>query len=156
MGNDSLAAQLRQRGLRLTPQRQLVLDTVAELKHSTPEQIAETIKTTAPGVNITTVYRALELLEKLGLVRHTHLGHGAPTYHAAANADHVHTVCHQCGAVHSLPASVMSEVADRLRAESGFELDASHVALSGLCADCARDNSDHAGSPHDRDRTTRD
>lgn len=151
MGNDSLAAQLRERGLRLTPQRQLVLDTVAELKHSTPEQIAEAIKTTAPGVNITTVYRALDLLEKLGLVRHTHLGHGAPTYHAAANADHVHTVCHQCGEVQSLPASVMSAVADRLREESGFQLDASHVALSGLCADCARDNARNPDNSNDQE-----
>ena len=54
---------------------------------------------TAAGVNISTVYRTLELLEELGLVTHTHLGHGAPTYHAATDEDHLHLVCRDCGEI---------------------------------------------------------
>ena len=73
----------RAQGYRLTPQRQLVLEAVAALGHATPDEICAEVRKTARGVNISTVYRTLELLEELGLVTHAHLGHGAPTYHLA-------------------------------------------------------------------------
>ena len=76
--------QLRARGYRVTPQRQLVLEAVARLDHATPEEIGAQVQQTARGVNISTIYRTLELLEQIGMVTHTHLGHGAPTYHLAS------------------------------------------------------------------------
>ena len=84
MSESSLADVLRKRGLRLTPQRQLVLEAVYELGHATPDQVHAKVARTAAGVNITTVYRTLELLEELGLVTHAHLSHGAMTYHGIA------------------------------------------------------------------------
>jgi Fur family ferric uptake transcriptional regulator len=131
----TLRSTLHERGLRMTPQRQLVLDAVRELDHATPEQICTRVQDAAPAVNITTVYRTLDLLERLGLVRHTHLGHGAPNY-SAHEHEHVHLVCHGCGTVTEVPTDVMMELAGRLAAESGFALDVSHVALSGLCRAC--------------------
>lgn len=119
----------------MTPQRQLVLDAVCELGHATPEQICAQVQRTAPAVNITTVYRTLDLLEKLGLVRHTHLGHGAPSY-SQQEHQHVHLVCHVCGTVIETPSDLMNDLADRLRDTAGFELDVTHVALSGRCNDC--------------------
>lgn len=120
----------------MTPQRQLVLDAVRELGHATPEQVCTRVQATAPAVNITTVYRTLDLLENLGVVRHTHLGHGAPTYSEHEHR-HVHLVCHRCGRVDEAPSGLLSEVADRTLADFGFRLDATHVALSGACAGCA-------------------
>jgi Fur family ferric uptake transcriptional regulator len=130
-----LKRTLHQRGLRMTPQRQLVLDAVRELGHATPEQICGHVQATAPAVNITTVYRTLDLLERLDLVRHTHLGHGAPNY-SEQEHQHVHLVCHECGAVTETPSDLMNGLAERLRSTAGFELDITHVALSGRCADC--------------------
>src|SRR4029453_1980572 len=95
----SLAAMLRERGLRLTPQRQLILEAVHDLGHATPESVHNAVRERAAGVNITTVYRTLELLEELGLVNHTHLSHGSPTYHAAGEDQHVHLVCRSCGSI---------------------------------------------------------
>ncbi|GAA2563491.1 Fur family transcriptional regulator [Pseudonocardia hydrocarbonoxydans] len=120
----------------MTPQRQLVLDAVRTLGHATPEQICAQVQTVAPAVNITTIYRTLDLLEKLGVVRHTHLGHGAPNY-SEQEHQHVHLVCHECGAVVESPSDLMNGLAERLREVAGFELDVTHVALSGHCADCA-------------------
>lgn len=119
----------------MTPQRQLVLDAVRALGHATPEQICVQVQLAAPAVNITTVYRTLDLMERIGLVRHTHLGHGAPSY-SEQEHQHVHLVCHSCGAVVEAPTDLMDGLADRLRADSGFELDVTHVALSGLCGAC--------------------
>ncbi|HEY3896437.1 MAG TPA: transcriptional repressor [Pseudonocardiaceae bacterium] len=126
--------------MRMTPQRQLVLDAVRELEHATPERICEHVQRVAPAVNITTVYRTLDLLEGLDLVRHTHLGHGAPSYSTRAH-EHVHLVCHRCGEVIEVPPTELTDLIDRLREQFGFELDPSHLALSGCCARCARNAS---------------
>jgi Fur family ferric uptake transcriptional regulator len=129
-------AQLRARGYRLTPQRQLVLEAVGQLGHATPEEIAGAVRRTASGVNISTVYRTLELLEELGLVQHTHLGHGAPTY-SIAGQDHVHLVCRDCGGVEELESSVLDDVVRVMSAERGFVVDIGHFAVFGRCAGCA-------------------
>jgi Fur family transcriptional regulator, ferric uptake regulator len=132
----TLAAMLRERGLRLTPQRQLILEAVHELGHATPEQVHNHVRERAAGVNITTVYRTLELLEELGLVNHTHLSHGSPTYHAAGEDQHVHLVCRGCGSISEVDPSVMQPVTERLMAEKAFRVDVGHVSLFGECADC--------------------
>jgi len=131
----SLRHTLHERGMRMTPQRQLVLDAVRTLGHATPEQICAQVQRFAPAVNITTVYRTLDLLDRIGLVRHTHLGHGAPTY-SAQEHQHVHLVCHSCGAVTEVPRELMDGLAADLADRLGFALDVSHLALSGLCTDC--------------------
>ena len=128
---DALAAALRDRGLRVTPQREQVLDAVHRLAHATPEQISEAL----PDVDLTTVYRTLELLEEIGLVKHAHLGHGAPTYRPAGD-EHVHVVCHTCGSVTDADPNLVQALAERLRRERGFEVDRSHFTVFGRCADC--------------------
>jgi Fur family ferric uptake transcriptional regulator len=131
-------AQLRARGYRLTPQRQLVLEAVTALGHATPDEIAERVRLTASGVNISTVYRTLELLEELGLVTHAHLGHGAPTYHAADDADHLHLVCRECGGIEEMAPDVLDEVVQRIATDHGFAVDVGHFAIFGTCAACRR------------------
>lgn len=131
-GRPDLAARLHERGLRVTPQRERVLDAVRGLGHATPEQIFDRID----DVDLATVYRTLELLEGIGMVRHTHLDHGAPAYRPAED-DHVHVVCHECGGVIDVPASLADELEQRLHAERGFELDRAHLTLFGRCRDCA-------------------
>jgi Fur family transcriptional regulator, ferric uptake regulator len=131
-----LRETLHRRGMRMTPQRQLVLDALLELEHATPEQVCQQVQRSTPSVNITTVYRTLELLENLGIVRHTHLGHGAPNY-SVHEHDHVHLVCHRCGRVIEAPRETMEPLRGTLRADYGFVVDVSHLALSGHCRDCA-------------------
>lgn len=130
--------RLRARGYRLTPQRQLVLEAVHALGHSTPDEIAVEVQRRGPTVNLSTVYRTLDLLEELDLVTHTHLGHGSPTYHAADDADHVHLVCHRCGQVAAVQQEVVVALAGTLRAEHGFEMDMSHCVVHGTCAACGQ------------------
>ena len=129
-------AELRARGYRLTPQRQLVLEAVGSLGHATPEEIVNTVRRTASGVNISTVYRTLELLETIGLVRHTHLGHGAPTYSVATDDDHVHLVCRDCGSVDEAPVELVQAAVDRLSRDKGFAVDVGHFPVFGRCRAC--------------------
>jgi Fur family transcriptional regulator, ferric uptake regulator len=132
--------RLRASGHRLTAQRQLVLEAVAELGHATPEDVCAKVRETAHGVNISTVYRNLELLEELGLVAHAHLNHGAPTYHATSEAPHVHLVCARCDRVESVSPELVADVVSRLGNERGFSVDIRHVTFSGLCKECSDDD----------------
>jgi Fur family ferric uptake transcriptional regulator len=81
------------------------------------------------------VYRNLELLERLGLVWHTHLGKGAPVYHVAEHP-HLHVVCSSCGDVSSVDPGILDGAAERLAGEHGFTVDVGHVALTGTCRAC--------------------
>jgi Fur family transcriptional regulator, ferric uptake regulator len=134
-----LAERLRARGLRLTTQRQRVLAAVASLEHATPEAISARLREEAgpegAAPDTSTVYRALELLERLGLVWYTHLGKGAPVYHAAEHP-HLHVVCQGCGEISSADPALLDTAAERLAADLGFQLDVGHVALSGTCRAC--------------------
>jgi Fur family ferric uptake transcriptional regulator len=124
-----------------------VLDAVRALGHATPEQICESVD----GVDVTTVYRTLELLEQIGLVRHAHLGHGAPSYRPAED-DHIHVVCHACGAVVDAEPSLVEPLAERLLATDGFVLDRSHFTVFGRCRQCAAEQTPPAkrsGVGHD-------
>ena len=135
--SDELAEVLRARGLRLTAPRQMVLEAVYGLGHATPDQIHAEVAKRAAGVNITTVYRTLELLEELGLVTHAHLSHGAPTFHPVGEHQHAHLVCQGCGTVDEMPSPALATLVSQLQDTRGFLLDIGHVALFGRCAACA-------------------
>lgn len=136
---DALREELRARGFRMTPQRRLVLDAVTRLGHATPDEVHARVADS--GINLSTVYRTLELLEQLGLVTHTHLGHGASTYHAISeDDDHVHLVCRMCGRVDEAPPGVVADVVDRVGRDHSFTVDLRHIALFGLCAACRDDS----------------
>lgn len=138
--NDYLDAwdkKLRTAGYRITPQRQLVLEAVTHLRHATPEEILEEVQITASGVNLSTVYRTLEVLEQVGLVTHAHIGHGAPTYHVVDDAPHIHLVCSRCRKVESIDGEGFAKFASKLEESNGFVVNISHVALHGLCKKCA-------------------
>ncbi|WP_225848018.1 Fur family transcriptional regulator [Streptomyces sp. HPF1205] len=147
MASTDWKSDLRRRGYRLTPQRQLVLEAVDTLEHATPDGILCEVRKTASGVNISTVYRTLELLEELGLVSHAHLGHGAPTYHLADRHDHMHLVCRDCGSVTEAGVELAAPLRDGLRERFGFETDMKHFAIFGRCRDCARTAGNRGGAP---------
>ncbi len=127
---------LRLHGYRITPQRQLVLDAINSLGHATPEELCSEVQKTAPAVNLSTIYRTLEVLEQVGLVTHAHIGHGAPTYHSVDDEAHIHLVCDICGTVQSVEADVAQSFVQVLREQAGFETDVAHVSVHGQCAKC--------------------
>ena len=128
---------LREKGYRLTPQRELVLHAVDELGHATPDEVLAKVREQSSAINISTVYRALELLEELGLVRHTHITDRAPTYHSKATPEHVHLVCRGCGTVLEATPEEFDDLCATLRERHGFTPDLGHLTVFGACAECA-------------------
>ncbi len=141
-----LAARLRGSGYRLTPQRELILRAVQRLSHATPDEVLAEVRRESSAVNLSTVYRTLEVLEELGLIRHAHLSDRAPTYHSSTGQDHFHVVCRNCGKVTSVAPEVAAEFVARLRDEHGFVPDLGHLAVFGGCVDC-----DTTHTPHHHD-----
>ncbi len=133
---EELAARLREQGYRLTPQRQLVLAAVEKLGHATPDEVFAEVHAQSSAVNVSTIYRTLEVLEELGLVRHAHLSDRAPTYHSVTDHEHFHLVCRNCHRVVSVDPEVVAPLAERLERDQGFVIDIGHLAVFGRCTDC--------------------
>src|SRR3954452_16613519 len=127
---------LRARGYRLTPQRELVLRAVERLGHATPDEVLSAVREESQAVNVSTVYRTLELLEELGLVRHAHLTDRAPTYHSTAAPAHVHLVCRSCGAITEVAPEVIAPTTEALQGRYGFSTDIGHLTVFGTCKNC--------------------
>jgi Fur family transcriptional regulator, ferric uptake regulator len=127
--------RLREKGYRLTPQRELILEAVERLGHATPDEVLAEVRTHSTAVNASTVYRTLEVLEELGLVRHAHLSDRAPTYHSTSEHEHFHLVCRNCHKVISVDPDVLASVSERLAADHGFTIDVGHLTVFGICGD---------------------
>lgn len=132
-----VAGILTKEGYRLTPQRLMILSAIENSdNHISAEEIYSQVTAKYPYVNISTVYRTLELLKNLGLVTETDLGEGRVRYHPAEKGRHHHLVCRQCGAIIDLDETVFSGVKDILLREYGFVADMKHLAVLGQCLNC--------------------
>jgi Fur family ferric uptake transcriptional regulator len=133
---DAAVAQLRGRGLRLSASRRLVLEALfAAGRPATAEEIASGMYGRLPRCDLASVYRNLETLEELGLVRHMHLGHG-PGLYAPAAEDDEYVTCERCGRSEAVARDVLREVRAAVRAAVGYEPRFSHFPLTGLCPPC--------------------
>lgn len=128
--------QLRESGHRLTPQRAAVLAAVERLGHATPEQVYAEVRESSEAINLSTVYRTLELLDELGVIRHAHLSDRAPTYHARTDHEHVHLVCRGCEQVISVSEVDAAEALGSMMTAHGFEPDYGHLVVFGRCSNC--------------------
>jgi Fur family transcriptional regulator, ferric uptake regulator len=136
---ESVIDLLRARGLRMTPQRRaIVAEIMSASGHITPVTVARRVEDRVPGVNPSTVYRTLDLLEELGVLSHAHLETGAE-YHRRAEATHVHLTCSRCGADDSLSIDEAAKLEAVVSRHHGFRPDLTHFAISGVCARCQRE-----------------
>ncbi len=130
-------SKLSRRGYRLTPQRLMILDAVDRADdHISADDIYTQVCDQYPNLNISTVYRTLELLKDLELVTETDLGDGRVRYHSIKKGHHHHLVCHKCGKIIDLDESVLSHLKETLSRDYGFDAELRHMAIFGLCKDC--------------------
>jgi Fur family ferric uptake transcriptional regulator len=138
------ASDLRQRGIRLTPQRRMILNAITRSSgHVTAEDIYQHVAAQYPDMNISTVYRNLERLCDLRLVAVTDMGGGHVRYEALGRARHHHLICHACGAISALDDSLVADLRERIAQAYGFAADIDHLAIWGLCATCKASTQHH-------------
>ena len=135
---DEALAVLRGSGLRVSAARRIVLEAMFQAGEPlTAERIASGLDGRLPASDVASVYRNLETLEEVGLVRHVHLGHGPGLYALTRDGAREHLLCDRCGTVMSVDPSRLDAVRDLIRAETGFAANFTHFPIAGLCPECA-------------------
>lgn len=131
---------MQARGLRWTPQRRLLLNVLARSEgHVTAGELLERCRETDPQTTPSTVYRTLDVLEKIGLVRHAHAADGHEEFHVLPEAEHGHLTCARCGRTWEIDSSEAAPIVGELARTRRFTVDLSHLSVAGVCGDCATD-----------------
>lgn len=135
----SMVEALRRAGHRITLQRRMISRVLAESagEHLTAADIVERVG--EEGLDLSTVYRTLEVFEELGLVHHVHLGHGPGIFHLSERSDHHHLMCEVCGQVADLPLDALESGFGEIIRFYGFVPDGLHFAILGRHVDCVPD-----------------
>lgn len=132
-----ITVKLSRRGYRLTPQRMMILEEVgAANDHISADEIYTRVCDRYPHLNISTVYRTLELLKELGLVTETDMGDGRVRYHSIIKGHHHHLVCQVCGCIIDLDEKALLPLKNTLLQKYGFNADLKHLAIFGQCGKC--------------------
>ena len=132
-------AALRSSGLRLSSARRLLVDAlVAADGPVSAERIATGLEGRVPASDLASVYRNLETLEQLGLVRHVHFGHGPGLYALAGAGEREYLSCERCGAHLAVPPAALDGVRGALREAFGWEARFTHFPVVGACPACTR------------------
>ena len=134
--------RLSEQGYRLTLQRVMILSAIEDRSdHISVEEIYAQVAAKYPQVNISTVYRTLELLKQLGLVYEIDLGEGRIRYHSESKGHHHHLVCQKCGTIIDIDESTLAHLNEVLHSRYNFSAQLRHVAIFGFCGDCRKKNS---------------
>jgi Fur family ferric uptake transcriptional regulator len=135
---DEVLDMLRESGGRVTTSRRILLRCLfEESPHRTAEELAAEVQRVAPDVHISTIYRNLDELERLGIIVHAHLGHGPATYHLSSDT-HGHLVCESCGFTYEAPEGIFEDLAATALRDFNFAIDPRHFAVLGRCAGCVK------------------
>ena len=129
--------RLRSRGLRWTPQRRLLLGVLAQADgHITASELLDRCREADPQTIPSTVYRTLDVLEDLGLVRHGHGADGREEFHVLPQTEHGHMYCRNCGRSWEIESLEAASLVKNLARQRDFAIDLSHLTVVGMCSEC--------------------
>jgi Fur family ferric uptake transcriptional regulator len=132
-------AELRGRGMRWTPQRRALVDVlVGSDGHVTGVELVERCRALDPETTASTVYRTLDVLEMIGLVRHSHGLDGREEFHVLPETEHGHLSCEACGGTWEIEADEARRLTKTLVRDRRFQVKLSHLTIVGRCAECSR------------------
>lgn len=145
-------AALRQRGYRITPQREIIIETIAHSgRHMAADEVMEVVHQRARSVNTATVYRTLDFLVKEGMASRLDLGGGHIVYATTKHGPHIHLVCRQCGCTIQVEreevAALCQQLQHHVQQHHCFAVDLNHFSLTGLCAACQAEHPSYTKPP---------
>jgi Fur family ferric uptake transcriptional regulator len=130
--------RLHARGLRWTPQRRVLIEVLSGANgHVTGAELVERCRAVDAATTPSTVYRTLDVLEELGIVRHAHGADGREEFHVLPEVDHGHLHCLGCRESWEIGAGEAAALVAALETDRGFSVELSHLSVAGLCRRCA-------------------
>lgn len=133
----TLLQNLRQRGFRITPQREMIIEALAHSGgHITAEKIHEQVQARCRSVNIATIYRTLDMLVEIGLASRIQLADGQQVFTTRQHGPHIHLVCRVCGGVQEMDCTELLPLVEAVKYKYAFEVDWRHVSIIGICSSC--------------------
>jgi Fur family ferric uptake transcriptional regulator len=137
---DTFLKRLRARGLRLTPQREMILQAMHEVEpHATAEEVYARVSALSSAIDLSTVYRTLELLQEFRLVASIDLGDGQLRYELLGlHGHHHHLHCRACGELIRVEQDEIQGLIEALAETYGFAAEPEHLIIPGLCERCRR------------------
>ena len=134
----ALREQLRDQGLRFTSQREVILCALHQLEAPvTVEEIFALVKTENPHIDISTVYRTMELFQRMHIVSGYDLGDGKKRFeHVGIEQPHHHLICRECGCVISISNDILLPLIQNISDMHSFSIDPDGVTITGLCIAC--------------------
>lgn len=138
---DRVKEKFKKEGYKLTTQRRAILDVIIanQEKHLSPEEIYNMVKANYPEIGIVTVYRTLQLLEKLNIIYKLNFDDGYNRYELNISSDnHHHLICMQCGKITEVTLDLLERLEKEIEEENGFKIVDHNVKFFGYCMDCQK------------------
>lgn len=134
---NTIIQALRDRGQRITPQREMIIGIIAHSgRHMTVDEILAQVQAQTSAVSAATVYRTLEFLFEQGVISRSNGPESRVIYATLRHGPHIHLICRRCGYEIEADDFMMAPLGDECRDRYNFELDQQHIALFGLCVGC--------------------
>ncbi|WP_236913278.1 Fur family transcriptional regulator [Clostridium sp. Cult1] len=138
---EEMKERFKEEGYKLTTQRRAILDAIIENheKHLNPEEVYDIVKINYPEIGIATVYRTLQLLEKLNIIYRVNFDDGYNRYELNCDSDnhhHHHLICLRCGKVMEVKLDLLENLENEIEIENSFKIVDHNVKFFGYCADC--------------------
>jgi len=134
---NTIIHMLRERGHRITPQREMIINTLAhDGRHMTIDTILGIVQAQTSAISAATIYRTLDFLFEQGLVTRFTSPEGQVVYATLRHGPHIHLICRRCGCEIEDDDGTIAPLGDYCRDRHGFTLDQQHIALFGVCAGC--------------------
>jgi Fur family ferric uptake transcriptional regulator len=147
-GHVKLIEELKSHGIRVTPQRAIILDAIDRATgHFTAEDVYSAVQKVSTYINIATVYRTLELLKELEMISDADMGSSAVHYALRTHGPHHHAICRTCGRSFEFPHTLLESAINNLNEQFDFVADAHHVVIFGWCTQCLQQSTIPAEQP---------
>jgi Fur family ferric uptake transcriptional regulator len=132
--------RLRERGFRITPQREIVLSVLHQLHGpASADHVYQRVQRISEAIDKSTVYRTLDLLKDFDIVMTIEPGDATRVYEfVGLEGPHIHLVCSQCGSVIGVDVASVEPLAAFIQEQYAFEIDLDHLSLVGVCEDCRK------------------
>ena len=134
---EEIVSQLRDHGMRITPQRMAVLNVIVGNKeHLSTEDIYERVRTDYPMIGLATIYKTVTMLKEMGAISELNFSHHSARYDGSGAPPHPHFVCNQCNRIIDIEEDIPEDLSKNIAKKNGYHITNYRLDFFGICPKC--------------------